>query len=348
MKKYRRSRDDGRFALTTLQNPNLEVRSLPQLIAAAQNLVAEQEAAWKAGRTAADVPLSADAPPPAEEQATPADDAPAEAPPIVAESLATDATPRQSPAPAPETSPIPAAPPAPQPRPPRKTLVRQSPRSSRKKAAKGQPRPRAPRRELTALERHERKCVICANPYRDTIESYFLHWYPPHRIAEEFDIPEVRYIYRHAHATGLMQHRRKTMRDSLEYIVERACDVVPTADAVIRAVQACSRINAQGEWVDPPKQVIFSSDVQRHVSPEGQRRASSDVQRRSANGPAPLELPENLPKLPPAIDVQPAISNRHTPRLENVVCHSKQTTAPVSNRHFFTGLARKIRAFRDA
>ena len=44
MKKYRRSRDDGRFALTTLQNPNLEVRSLPQLIAAAQNLIAEQEA----------------------------------------------------------------------------------------------------------------------------------------------------------------------------------------------------------------------------------------------------------------------------------------------------------------
>ena len=107
--------------------------------------------------------------------------------------------------------------------------------------------------------------------------------------------------------------------------------VVPPTDAVIRAVQACSRINAQCEWVDPPKQVIFSSDVQRHVSPEGQRRASSDVQRRSANGPATLELPDNLPKLPPAIDVQPAISNRHTPRLENVVCHSKQTTAPVSN-----------------
>ena len=339
MKKYRRSRDDGRFALTTLQNPNLEVRSLPQLIAAAQNLVAEQEAAWKAGRTAAEAPLSTDVQPPADEEATPADTAPAEPPPIVAESLATDATPPQNPAPTPEASLAPAAPPAPQPRPHRKTLVRRSPRSSRKKAAHAQPRPRAPRRKLTALERHERKCVICANPYRDTIESYFLHWYPPHRIAEEFRIPEVRYIYRHAHATGLMQHRRKTMRDSLEYIVERARDVIPTADAVIRAVQACSRINAQGEWVDPPKQVIFSSDVQRRAS---------DVQRRSANGPAPLELPENLPKLPPAIDVQPAISNRHTPRLENVVCHSKQTTAPVSNRHFFTGLARKIRAFLNA
>ena len=138
MKKYRRSRDDGRFALTTLQNPNLEVRSLPQLIAAAQNLVAEQEAAWKAGRTAADVPLSADAPPPAEEQATPADDAPAEAPPIVAESLATDATPRQSPAPAPQNSrpPIPALiaqesreRPAPSPRPPPRTHRSRTPRA---------------------------------------------------------------------------------------------------------------------------------------------------------------------------------------------------------------------------
>ncbi len=42
MKRFRRSRDDGRFALTTLQNPTLEVRSLPQLIAAAQKNVAKK------------------------------------------------------------------------------------------------------------------------------------------------------------------------------------------------------------------------------------------------------------------------------------------------------------------
>ena len=262
MKKYRRSRDDGRFALTTLQNPNLEVRSLPQLIAAAQNLIAEQEACPPE-------PHGKRTGPPLKPRHRPSPSRPRKTkpfpqtthPPKLRQSSQNHSqlTPlrRKAAAPAPESSPVPAAPSAPQPRPPRKTLVRQSPRSSRKKAAHGQPRPRAPRRELTALERHERKCVICANPYRDTIESYFLHWYPPHRIAEEFDIPEVRYIYRHAHATGLMQHRRKTMRDSLEYIVERARDVVPTADAVIRAVQACSRINAQGEWVDPPKQVIL-------------------------------------------------------------------------------------------
>ena len=351
MKKFRRSRDNGSFALNTLQNPNLEVRSLSQLIAAAQQIV-EEEARAAGVPLSTDSPRSNDAPPsvdtaiPEEEQPGLEDDAAypfsraadnslTEAPPIAVESPAAcppgrEAAPPQNPAPAPETSP--ADPPAPQPRRSSKTLVRRNPRSSPKKSAQNQPRPRAPRRELTSLERHERKCVICQHPLRDAIDDYFMQWYPPHRIAEEFRISEVRYIYRHAHATGLMQQRRLAVRDSLEYIVERAYDVVPSAEAVIQAVQACSRINAQGEWVDPPRRVIFTSEVNR----------------RSTNGPATLELPENLPKLPPAIDVQPVISNRHTPRLENAISHSKQTTAPGSNRHFFTHLARKIRAFLDA
>src|SRR5579863_6345433 len=44
MRRFRRSRDDGRFALTTLQNPTLEVRSRYELIAAAQKNVAPAEA----------------------------------------------------------------------------------------------------------------------------------------------------------------------------------------------------------------------------------------------------------------------------------------------------------------
>ncbi|MGC1635278.1 MAG: hypothetical protein WA744_07485, partial [Candidatus Acidiferrales bacterium] len=44
IKKFRRSRDNGTFALTTLQNPNLEVRSLHQLIAAAEQVPAEDAA----------------------------------------------------------------------------------------------------------------------------------------------------------------------------------------------------------------------------------------------------------------------------------------------------------------
>jgi hypothetical protein len=352
MKKFRSSRDNGSFALNTLQNPNLEVRSLSQLIAAAQQIVEEE--ALAAGVPLSDAPLSNDAPSHADaeltaaEKASPeddacppyqADDSLTEASPILTESPAAcppgrEAAPAQNSVATAKTSLAPADP-DPQPRRTRKTLARRRRRPSPKKSAHDQPRPRAPRaprRELTDLERHERKCVICQHPYRDAIDDYFLQWYPPHRIAEEFRIPKVRCIYRHAHATGLMQQRRLAVRDSLEYIVERAYDVVPSAEAVIQAVQACSRINAQGQWVDPPRRVIFSSEVNR----------------RSTNGPATLELPENLPKLLTAIDVQPAISNRHTVRLENAISHSKQTTAPGSNRHFFTHLARKIRAFLDA
>jgi hypothetical protein len=83
------------------------------------------------------------------------------------------------------------------------------------------------------------------------------------------------------------------------------------------------------------------------VSPDARQHVPAEAQRRSTEGPATLELPENLPQLPPAIDLQPAISNRHTGR-ESAVPRSKQTTAPPSNRHFFAGVARKIRAFLDA
>jgi hypothetical protein len=349
MKRFRNSRDNGTFALTTLQNPNLEVRSLSQLIAAAQQIVEEEACA--ADVLLSDGSLSNYAPPPADaalsgaEQSSPADDVACPSARAARESVSsaplTAASPEAAQPPQPaaekaaETSLVAAQPADPQPRRIRKTLARKPAWSSPKRSAHGQPRlraPRAPRRELTAIERHERKCVICQHPLREAIDDYFMHWYPSRRIAKEFLIPKVRCIYRHAHATGLMRQRRLAVRDSLEYIVERAYDVVPSAEAVIQAVQACCRINDQGEWVDPARRVIFSSEVQR----------------RSANAPATLQLPENLPKLPPAIDVQPPISNRHTVRLENAISHSKQTTAPISNRHFFTDLARKIRAFRDA
>ncbi|MGC2706574.1 MAG: hypothetical protein WA361_18805 [Candidatus Acidiferrales bacterium] len=122
------------------------------------------------------------------------------------------------------------------------------------------------------------------------------------------------------------------MRDSLEHVIERAESVMPTADAIIRAVRACGRLNAKGEWVDPPRQMVYSSD-----SP-----------RRAVSARLTLESSENLPQLPPAIDLQPTISNRQSQILENNVNHSKQTTAPISNRQYFAVVARKIRAFLDA
>ena len=71
MKKFRNSRDDGRFALNTLQNPTLEVRSLHQLIAAAEQSLAEDDAHPPA-EAIPDAPASNEAPLP-EEQLSPED-----------------------------------------------------------------------------------------------------------------------------------------------------------------------------------------------------------------------------------------------------------------------------------
>jgi hypothetical protein len=146
MKKFRNSHDDGRFALTTLQNPTLEVRGLRQLIATSQEIVAQDAAA-------PDALPSGDALPPKEEQLDPeetaeeaaADDPLPQAWSTVAELLAAEAALPQNAAPEPETSLDPAEPPDPQPRRIRKTLVRRAPRSSRNKTAQNPPRSLAPR-----------------------------------------------------------------------------------------------------------------------------------------------------------------------------------------------------------
>jgi hypothetical protein len=327
MKRIRRSRDDGRFALHTLQNPNLEVRSLHQLIADAEQALAE-DATRQLVQVIPDASSSAVLRP--EEHLSP-EDATAGLALAKAAPLETAETAE----PARETSLEPAQSPEPQPRPRRKPLRRKFVRSSRRKPAKKPLHtlaPRVPRRALTDRERHERKCFICHHPDRAEIDDDILHWCNPGNITFKYHLNDYRCIYRHAHATGLMERRRAYMRDSLEHVIEHAESVSPSADAVIRAVRACGRLNAKGEWVDPPRQLSYSSNVPR----------------RAVSAHLTLESSENLPQLPPAIDVKPAISNRQSQILENNVNHSKQTTAPRSNRRFFAVVTRKIRAFLDA
>jgi hypothetical protein len=327
MKRIRRSRDDGRFALHTLQNPNLEVRSLHQLIADAEQALAE-DATRQLVQVIPDA--SSSAVPPPEEQFSP------EAA-TASHALAVAALPEtaETAAPAPEASLEPAQSPEPQPRPRREPLRRKFVRSSRRKPAKKPLHtlaPRVPRRALTDRERHERKCFICRHPDRAEIDDDILHWCNPANITFKYRLNDYRCIYRHAHATGLMERRRVYMRDSLEHVIEHAESVSPSADAIIRAVRACGRLNAKGEWVDPPTQVNYSS--------EASRRAVKMLPMLESSG--------NLHQLLAAIDVKPAISNRQPQILENNVNLSKQTIAPSSNRQFFASLACKIRAFLDA
>lgn len=115
--------------------------------------------------------------------------------------------------------------------------------------------------EESALLNHERRCTICRHPDRDAIEQEFLDWDLPQHIAYHHKLSHESLVYRHAHAVGLFDRRRRQVSAALEYIVERASQVHPTADGVIRAVRALSCLNADGVWTELPSRVIFSASA---------------------------------------------------------------------------------------
>jgi hypothetical protein len=108
------------------------------------------------------------------------------------------------------------------------------------------------------LERHQRKCVVCAHPDREIIEELFLHWHRPNGIAYDYKIPASS-MYRHAHATGLYTQRQGNLRSVLDRILERASGATITGDCIIRAVRAYTCLTPQNTWVEPASRVIFST-----------------------------------------------------------------------------------------
>jgi hypothetical protein len=108
------------------------------------------------------------------------------------------------------------------------------------------------------LEYHEPQCTICNHPEREDIDQAILHWHSPTAIAFEFDLPDRRIVYRHAHALGLFRQRAEQTRHALGFLIEQAQSVVPTADAIIRAIRALSCIDDRGQWHEPRKEVIIT------------------------------------------------------------------------------------------
>jgi hypothetical protein len=100
------------------------------------------------------------------------------------------------------------------------------------------------------LGRHKRGCTVCNHQECDEIERAFLSWQSPARIAQEYGLADRASVYRHAHALGRFDARKRNVRAALEKIIERAGEVDVTASAVVAAVQAYAKINAAGEWVD--------------------------------------------------------------------------------------------------
>ena len=106
--------------------------------------------------------------------------------------------------------------------------------------------------------RHKRNCSICSHSEREEIEGEFVAWRSPAAIAETYGIADRSSIYRHAHALGLYPKRQRNIRAALERIIERASEVDVTASAVVAAVQAYSKINAAGQWIERSEQVSLN------------------------------------------------------------------------------------------
>jgi hypothetical protein len=102
----------------------------------------------------------------------------------------------------------------------------------------------------TSLGRHRRNCTVCSHQKCAEIESDFLSWRSPGAIAQEYGLADRASVYRHAHALGLFPKRQRNVRAALERIIEKAGEVEVSASAVVAAVQAYSKINAAGQWVD--------------------------------------------------------------------------------------------------
>ena len=109
-----------------------------------------------------------------------------------------------------------------------------------------------------SLGRHQRACSICCHEQREEIESAFIAWRSPAAITEDYGLADRASVYRHAHALGLFGKRQRNIRAALERIIERAGEVDVTASAVVAAVQAYSKINAAGQWIDRSEQVSLN------------------------------------------------------------------------------------------
>jgi len=116
--------------------------------------------------------------------------------------------------------------------------------------------------------RHAAECKICAHPQREQIDRDFVNWRSPVSITKQYGLRNRTSVYRHAHAVGLFAKRQRNVRAALEKIIERAGEVDVTAAAVVAAVQAYTKINAAGQWIDRSEHVNLNDLFERMTTEE--------------------------------------------------------------------------------
>jgi hypothetical protein len=97
--------------------------------------------------------------------------------------------------------------------------------------------------------RHETWCKVCQHPEREAIEHEWLGWGNTTRLAKGYGV-STDSIYRHAHALDLFSKRQRNIRKALERLIEQAESIDVNASAVVSAIQAYAKINANGQWIE--------------------------------------------------------------------------------------------------
>src|SRR5690348_5524247 len=158
--------------------------------------------------------------------------------------------------------------------------------------------PRSTSAQQSSLERHRRKCSICNHPDREEIEERFTHWRNLGSIVEDFNLDDIRVIYRHAHATGLYEQRRRNYLFTIENILECGEDIELTASAYIKAVRAYACLCDTVRWTEPATRVHHDYHI--HTDSSGHNNRS----RESSPGTDSVAVPSS--SLPQAASNNPA------------------------------------------
>jgi hypothetical protein len=106
-------------------------------------------------------------------------------------------------------------------------------------------------------ERHSRKCSICNHPDREAIDEAFLHWAHGNAIVHDYKLPSLSCLYRHAHAVGLWNQRRRKVLSALDRIIERVDAAKLTGHAILRAIEISCRFSDDGIYKEPPRRIIY-------------------------------------------------------------------------------------------
>jgi len=171
------------------------------------------------------------------------------------------------------------------------------------------------------LARHSRKCAICHHPDREDIEDAFLRWRATWYIQRTFELDDARCIYSHARAFGLIERRRENLLPAIDNIVEQSRDVVPSADAVLRAIRAYSCLDNYGRWTDPPSRVVFTASKDSPTGPLGPAISTPAFETNTIPAPetdqseAPVLSPgpSDTPEPPPSPGPEPSNASAASP-----------------------------------